>query len=233
MTSVTFGPAGFVGGGYRDDPARGRASGAIWSSRDGGRWTLEAQQGAFDNGRVLGLAASGDRLVAVGTVGDATYGPAAAWVHAGGPWRRATVDDTGGAMRAVAATGTGFVAVGLRPGDAGAKVWTSHDGMRWEAVPDQPAFHAAGPARMLAVASAPDGVIVATGWRADAGNGSSVAWTARDPSSWRQEPWQASFSGGQMPGLTFADARFVAVGRTGYPDNNQATIWVGRVAASP
>ena len=57
-------------------------------------------------------------------------------------------------MRAVVATGSGFVAVGQDADDGGARVWRSADGERWTVVADQPALHnGSSPIRMQAVAA--------------------------------------------------------------------------------
>jgi hypothetical protein len=130
-------------------------------------------------------------------------------------------------MRAVAAGTRGFVAVGLNGDDSGARAWTSPDGRVWTAVPDAPSLrYYTSPLRMQSIAATPDGFVVG-GWRSDAGNGSAVAWTSPDGVTWTQLPWQPSFSGGEMSGVAASGGSILAVGRTGYPDNNQATIWLG------
>lgn len=229
MTAVTPFGAGFVAGGYRDDPLHLTASAAVWRSEDGLTWhadTVAAE--VFAGGRIHGLVAHGGTIVAVGTIGDPNYGPAAAWRWtAATGWRRATIGpDQGGAMRAVAATATGFVAVGLNGHDSGAATWTSPDGLAWTAAPDQPAFHHfTDPVRMQAVLAGPAG-LVAGGWQSDAGKGSGVTWTSADGVTWQGPNWESSFSGGQITGLALDGPAIVAVGRTGYPDWNTATIWL-------
>ena len=227
MTSVIAFGGGFVAGGYRDDPLAGTASAAIWHSADGLVWTLDAAS-VFAGGRILGLAAEGGTLVAVGTSGDPNYGPVGAWrwTQADG-WQRATIlPDDGGAMRAVVGSPRGFVAVGLDAHDAGARTWTSPDGMTWTAAPDQTAFHHGTlPVRMQAIAAESSG-FVAGGWRSDVGKGSAVSWTSPDGVTWTGPVWQISFSGAQITGVALGPTDVVAVGRTGYPDNNQASAWV-------
>jgi hypothetical protein len=227
MTSVVAFAGGFAAGGYRDDPAHLKASGAVWRSADGRLWTLDDDHGAFAGGRILGLAALGDILVAVGTESDQTRGPAAAWRWTSvAGWRRASVPPGGGPMRAVVITPGGLVAVGVNGDDSGAAVWTSSDGATWQAVPDQPAFHYyALPVRLQAVAPA-GGNLVAAGWRSDPGNGSSMAVTSPDGSHWSSLPWQPSFSGGEIDGLAVSAGTLVAAGRIGYPDNDTAAVWV-------
>jgi hypothetical protein len=229
MLSVTPFRGAFVAGGYRDDPVHETASAAIWRSVDGLAWQSE-DSASFRNGRIWGVAATHDALVAVGTTGDPNYGPAGAWFWtAAGGWQPARiVPSSAGAMRAVVAGASGFVAVGLNGDDAGALAWTSPDGRVWTAVPDAPSLHYyTSPIRMQTIAATGDGYL-AGGWRSDAGNGSAVAWASADGVSWTQMPWQPSFSGGEISGVAAADGTIVAVGRTGYPDNNQATIWRAR-----
>jgi hypothetical protein len=226
MTAVVPWRGGFVAGGYRDDPAAATAAAAVWRTDDGLAWRMDAPTGAFAGGRILGVAARGDVLVAVGSTADPSYGPAGAWVNTDGTWRRATIDDAGGLMRAVTTTPDGFIAVGQAADDDGAKAWRSPDGAWWTAVPDQPAFHHdASPVRMESVA-ADDRGLVAGGWRSDAANGSAAAWSSPDGVAWTEADWVPAFSGGQIPGIALATDAVIGVGRSGYPDNNQAAAWL-------
>ncbi len=68
--------------------------------------------------------------------------------------------------------------------------------------------------------------IVAGGWRADAANGSAAAWSSRDGVEWQAADWVPSFSGGQIPGIALSATDVLGVGRSGYPDNNQAAAWI-------
>ena len=228
MTGVVAHHGGFVGVGYRDDPANAAASAAVWRSTDGLTWRADAASSAFAGGRMWGVAARGDTLVAVGTDGDPTYGPAAAWVSTDGTWRRAQVTGADGVMRAVTSTADGFVAVGYVTNDDGARVWRSTDGTAWSPVDDQASLdNHSSPIRMLSVAADERG-LVAGGWRADAANGSSAAWTSPDGLHWTAAPWVPDFSGGQIPGVALDGDVALGVGRSGYPDNNQAAAWVSR-----
>jgi hypothetical protein len=226
MTTVAaFGP-GFVAGGYRDDPLHATASAAIWRSTDGLAWQAD-RSSTFAGGRIWGIAATPGVVVAVGTSGDPNYGPAGAWRWtAATGWQRAEITPLrAGAMRAVTATASGFVAVGLNAHDDGALAWSSRDGLVWTASPDQPAFHYyTSPVRMQSVLSIPGG-LVAGGWRSDPGKGSAVTWTSADGVKWVGPTWESSFSGGQITGLGRSGGSIVAVGRDGYPDWNQAAIW--------
>ena len=236
MTSVAALGSGFVAGGYRDDPLHAASNAGVWRSEDGLTWTLDDGGGTFAGGRMWGIAVSGAgtdedpaTIVAVGTDGDPNYGPAAAWRWtAASGWQRARLEpDDGGAMRAVITTDTGFLAVGLGAGDQGAMSWTSTDGMTWTAAQDQPAFHRfTNPVRMQSVVVSPGG-FTAGGWRSDEAKGSAVIWASADGVHWTAT-WQTSFSGGEVDGVAVVDDRVVAVGRTGYPDWNNATVWIQR-----
>lgn len=227
MTSVVAFGGGFVAAGYRDQPSRLRSGAGVWRSADGLAWVLDPDPASvFEGGRILGLAVVGDALVAVGAAHDQIEGPAAAWrwTRSAG-WRRAEVPAGGGAMRAVVSAAGGLVAVGVAAADDGAAAWTSTDGGAWRAVADQPAFHFFHqPVRMQALVLA-SRTLVAAGWRSDPGKGSSVVITSADGIAWTAQPWQASFSGGQIDALSFARGRLVAVGRVGYPDTNTAAVW--------
>jgi hypothetical protein len=230
MTSVAALDDGFIAGGYRDDPLHASASAAVWRSTDGLTWHADGGSGTFGGGRMWGIAAKAGTVVAVGTGGDPNYGPAAAWRWtAATGWERGHIGpDAAGAMRAVAVTASGFVAVGLNGHDNGAMAWTSPDGLTWTAAPDQPAFHyALMPVRMQSVVVGPSG-LVAGGWRSDVGKGSAVTWTSTDGVTWQGPRWETSFSGGQITGLAVTGGAVVAVGRTGYPDWNRAIVWVSR-----
>ncbi len=227
MNAVVGFDGEFVGGGFADDPLHDLAYAAAWRSDDGLTWTRDDDEGVFDGGRIWAMAATDDTIVAVGTSGDVTYGPAGAWrwTLADG-WQRAQVlPDDGGAMAAVTVGPNGFLAVGKNAKDLGAQVWTSNDGLVWTAVNDQPSFHYyLQPLRMQAIVSAPTGYL-AGGWRSDVAKGSGVVWRSTDGINWSDPEWQTTFSGGQITGVAVTGNSAIVVGRTGYPDWNQATIW--------
>jgi hypothetical protein len=228
MTAVTSLNGEFIAGGYRDDPLHNTASAAAWRSADGLTWQLDDAGQVFANGRIWSMAHSTDMIVAVGTNGDPIYGPAAAWYWtAASGWQRAQIGpDDGGAMAAVTAGPNGFVAVGKNGTDIGASVWTSTDGHAWKRIADQPSLHYYQLAlRMQSIAAGPNGFL-AGGWRSDVAKGSAVIWRSADALTWSDPEWQTTFSGGQVTGVALTENEAIAVGRTGYPDWNQATIWV-------
>ena len=227
MLTVVAWQGGFVAGGSHDDPAAGLTSGAIWVSSDGLTWRRVSAEASFGGTRVLGLAANADTLVAVGTTGDETHGDAVVWVsHDGLRWDRvASPALAAGIMRAVTADSTGFEAVGLGSADDQAQAWISPDGSDWQVVPDSPALHVGHlPMRMFAVAPSNVG-LVAVGWKSDAGNGSGVAWISSDGIRWKRSPDLPTLFGAEMTGVVSTGPRLVGVGTSGYPDNDNASVW--------
>ncbi len=91
---------------------------------------------------------------------------------------------------------------------------------------DQPAFHDGPSAVRMESVAADDRGLVAGGWQTDAANGSAAAWASADGQRWDAAPWVPAFSGGQMTGIALTDGRALGVGRSGYPDNNQAAAWI-------
>jgi hypothetical protein len=230
MTAVVPWRGGYLAGGYSDEPALARETAAVWTSPDGVAWTRVPDSPAFAGSHILGLAVGSAGLVAVGTIQDEVRGPAVAWSSADGQhWRRSSSPAlAAGVMRAVARGGPGFVAVGLSAADDRATAWTSTDGSAWEAVPDSDAFHSYTlPVRMVSVTEV-DGLLVAVGWKSDAGNGSAVAWVSQGGRAWTRAPDAASFSGAEFTGVAAADGVIVAVGTLGYPDNDASAVWFSR-----
>jgi hypothetical protein len=231
MLAVIPFQGGWVGGGYCDDPLHDKHIACAWRSPDGLTWTRDADPGnVFAGGRIWTMTSIGDTIVALGTNGDEIYGPAGAWIwNSADGWQQSQfAPDNGGAVAAVTVTrdGRGYIAVGKNAKDLGAAVWTSPDGKVWTAVPDQPSFHFYLLAlRMASIVAGPDYYLVG-GWRSDQAKGSGVLWRSTDGQTWTDPEWQTTFSGGEIDGVALTDQRAIAVGRTGYPDWNKATIWV-------
>jgi molecular chaperone DnaK len=135
MSAVTIGGPGLVAVG--SDFAEVAADGAVWTSPDGLTWTRvlhdPAVFGGPRNQEMVGVAAGGPGLVAVGRDDSGEAGDAAVWASADGfTWARVPeVAIFGGPlnqeMRGVAAGGPGLVAVGLERnpdgGEQHAAVW--------------------------------------------------------------------------------------------------------------
>jgi hypothetical protein len=230
MRAVAAWDGGWVAVGSVDSSSDERLA-AIWTSSDGLAWERATGIDGFLDTAAYGIAANGDRLVAVGSMIPLESGnvasPAVAWVSADGSHWTA-VDSPAfalGPMRAVAVGPTGFVAVGFGIDDVRAAAWTSPDGATWTSVPDQPAFAALGePVRMAAVASSGAG-LVAAGWKSDAGNGSGAVWRSADGATWERVPNQVSMSGASLAGVAFHGDAPIVAGTSGYPDNDQASAW--------
>ena len=230
MRTVAAWDGGWVAAGSVDASADERVA-AIWTSVDGLAWERVTGRDGFLGAVAHGIAATGDRLVAVGSAVVDTSGdvasPAVAWISDDGShWT--TVESPAfalGPMRAVTATSTGFVAVGFGIDDRRAAVWTSPEGTTWASVAHQPAFEALGkPVRMAAIAATGAG-LVAAGWKSDAGNGSGVVWRSPDGLTWERVPDQVSMSGASLAGVAFHGDAPIVAGTSGYPDNDQASAW--------
>jgi hypothetical protein len=226
LRAVTTWRGRIVAAGSRDDDADTRSA-ATWISADGLAWELAGTGAPFDQAAAYGIAASDDRLVVVGESAGEVLGNAVAWVSDdGAAWAKVESPAfDGGTMRAIAWTGTGFVAVGYAATDDRAMAWTSPDGSTWTAQPSSQSLENHGDAiRLLAVASR-DGTLLGAGWKSDAGNGSGVVWTSADGTSWARPPDQVSMSGASLSGAVMTAGPPVVVGTSGYPDNDQASAW--------
>lgn len=175
----------------------------LWRTSDGISWQelpaspafSEEPAGWYDSIASV-IEPSSGHLVAVGSAnnGDASAFNAVAWTSSdnGLTWQRASV--AGGAdaaMRDVAATSNGFVAVGVdgHPsggtqmiGIRGAAVWTSPDGMHWARTSTQPSFAGGQMDHVTAAGS----VVVATGLDVPTGSGSVAPplWRSTDGLTW-------------------------------------------------
>jgi len=136
MSAVTAGPFGYVAVGQH-----GRHP-AIWTSPDGHTWRLTDLPAASGEGsaRLRFVAASGNRVVAVGTVrmGDRTAPLAALSTDGGKTWREVGMPVPGVFvdMTGLTSVGSGFAAVGTvgQPGRLDVVVSTSADGAAWTSV---------------------------------------------------------------------------------------------------
>lgn len=133
LNSVAAFRGRFVAVGARE----GRAT--VWTATDGRTWTEEPDGGDFVDAILVDVAATEDRLVAVGQlVGSDEEVAPAAWVSTDGTtWAGPVVlpAPAESAVRAIAATGSTFVAVGgLSTGSTAAShAWASGDGLTWDA----------------------------------------------------------------------------------------------------
>ena len=135
MLAVAAGQGGFIAAGSHGSGP------AVWTSRDGRRWTVKdvpSPAGASNavlrqvavNGALV--VATGDAVTAAGTVPFAAVS-----ANGGATWHEVSLPAPGGqvTVTALTASGTGFTAAG-QSGPAGAQaavVWTSADGSQWAA----------------------------------------------------------------------------------------------------
>jgi hypothetical protein len=152
FSGVVAGPAGFVAWGYvgnilesfEEDPVfQERYAAAPWVSPDGMSWAPLADRRPFARSRLTNIVNGGPGLVAMGYV-PATADQASRpviWTSADGEaWNRI---DAGlpfvEAQQQISIGGSGSHLIVWSLGDDGVtRLWTSMDGVTWEAMPDLP-----------------------------------------------------------------------------------------------
>jgi hypothetical protein len=176
LRTVTEGGAGFIGAGWKYGGTTPFDS-FISTSADGITW-VRTEPAAMRNSEVVGMAAIGDRLVAVGSA-FAEDGSlvAAAWYSddQGGTW---TAGDTGGEVGTlydVAPLGQGLVAVG---GSGTPTAWLTDDGITWQPYPMGEA------ATAFTVSAMEAGGVVAVGNAGPQDTGPEHAWSSLDGITW-------------------------------------------------
>jgi len=210
------------------------AAPTVFDPVSGYRWSRVAANdpGVFGDEREQGISSltvGGPGLVAVGQAD----GPAV-WTSVDGiawsqPPGNEAVFDIGGGMASVTAGGPGLVAVGVAfdedgPGEDGAAVWTSSDGLMWSRVPHDEAVF--GGAAMTSVTAGGRG-LVAVGWdgHPHGGESNAVVWTSPDGLSWSRVPYndaiQGDVAGAWMWDVTAGGPGLVAVGTT----TDGAAVW--------
>lgn len=132
-----------------------------------------------------GVAAGPSAVVAVGEDDETFAGAAIVSTDGGATFRRAEVENgEDGRLWAVAATDTGFVAVGEDAVRDAATVWTSEDGQVFARVAhDEEVFGGPDRQRMFAVTPGGPG-FVAVG--EDMGRESAAVWTSTDGRDWQR-----------------------------------------------
>ncbi len=215
MHSVAVGGPGLVAVGSEEVTLEGAWNystvGMVWTSPDGITWTqvphdpeVFGHAQAFETQSTIDhVIAGGPGLVAVGVLD----GDAAMWASSDGlvwtptteglTWTSTVFD--GGRIFDVTVGGPGFVAVGSyeldetcrsgTPLDCYAAVWTSADGITWEAVPHDEAVFGGGPDKQGMHSVATIGAdLVAVG---------SGVWTSEDGISWTKVYRDPSFDYGE------------------------------------
>lgn len=214
-------------------------SAAVWRSPDGSSWEREVADESVFGGpgdqRAQAIAGGGSASGWV-AVGDSPSGAgdseadAAVWRSPDGEsWERVIDDALGGPgdqrLIDVAATASGFTAVGVDSGSAAA--WTSADGRSWGRV--DLGSGQAGP--VVGDASSP--ALLAAG--STGGDGlDAVTWRSPDGKTWER------VEGGELAGpldqevfgLAFGDGVLVAVGRANLGGGDDAAAWASADGAS-
>jgi hypothetical protein len=192
----------------------------VWTSTDARSWTIATGLADPAGQRLEAVAARGATVVAAGR------GPqsVAAWVRVGGEWTAARVPGVEGAISAVVATDSGYLAggyIGPEFGIARAAFWRSGDGTSWTPVPDDPGF---ADGRVAALA-ATDAGYVAVGASGSPGSDQlgAVSWTSPDGISWRRAPAQPALADAAMLSVAVTPVAIVAVGTTASGDD--AAAW--------
>ncbi|HZU12302.1 MAG TPA: hypothetical protein VFB58_05640 [Chloroflexota bacterium] len=166
VTSLTRGGPGLVAGGIvSKGPGHPASRAAIWTSRDGRRWTEVPNDhqvfGAFGGPMSVSsvrVVAGSHGLLALGTGLDSLGNPVFAWASRDGThWRRAvtTPFNVGDVLEGrIVGSQAGFVGFDDEGGEA--VVWSSSDGLTWTRVGSDELF--GGTARVTGAAAFRDGV---------------------------------------------------------------------------
>jgi hypothetical protein len=228
----------------------GDADAAVWTSRDGQRWTRVNDPALTRPGDQLpnDLIAAGPGLVMVGDVGN-TYpldhqdrrpSQPAVWTSTDGQkWQLQTLPVPAATRtmshRLVAVThgGPGLVAVGLaRDGERSLPiVWTSPDGRTWQPG-GTPKLQGSTSLSLDSVVST-GSTLVAFGKSGPAAGstGDLAAWTSTDARTWRPLPIPTKARGGNEVwavgrARTLPDGRIIAVGGEGTDRVGHPAAWL-------
>jgi hypothetical protein len=219
LTSVAYGPAGWL--------AVGVPGPVVLSSADGATWRPAAGKIAADLGKISVVSATaGPRGYVIlgklavsggGCVADVWWSPNMT------SWTRAhDVNGTSGSSQtlAVAALTHGFVSVGSHNGRPAA--WTTTDGTTWRTI-DLPAPGDAQLNQIAVIGSR----VVATGGSDGQGAG-TPAFAVSSPdggATWRQESLQLPAPGTVITALTAGSRGWVAAGRYVTPGGQRVVMW--------
>jgi hypothetical protein len=79
VQAVAWAESEFVAGGHRNFGTQ-RGTVVIWTSADGQAWSRAPESVALGEGKLFGIAARGDRVIAVGSVGAPDYYLPTVWL---------------------------------------------------------------------------------------------------------------------------------------------------------
>lgn len=224
-------------GGVEDRPA-------FATSRDGKTWTRGLTDGGSTTGVAVAVTQFGTAMIAVGidrcrayvseSVGDmasASGCQAAIWRSTdGATWTRAAGDQFEAAALTSVIDFDGLAIAGGTRGDR-AVVFTSSDGLSWEALADSPAFDRA----VIVNLASRSGQVVAVGYKfgataAGAVSSIPVAWSSTNGKSWSEPVVLPASRDGLASAVAAGPAGFVAVGFAsllveGYVRGRQRLAW--------
>jgi hypothetical protein len=229
LTSVAHGPAGWIAVGHVISGVANPQP-IVVTSVDGGTWqpldsltTFAGPDGVF-----MGVTASRNGYVVVGRRVDGSQKPAAIWWSADlRNWVSGGNGELAGSLPsstayAVAATETGFVAVGSH--GSCHTIWTSQDGRQWSAydVP-RPAGTSYASLREVTVNGTQ---VVAAGYAITKVGDVPIAVVSKDGGwHWHQIVLSAPGGLGSVLALSAAGHGFVAAGRAGPAAAPRAVTW--------
>ena len=219
---------------------------AVWTSKDGRHWDrVDRAAPALDEPgwqamHRVALAPQG--LVAVGyedPYGDGVW-DAAVWLSRDGVhWQRVEHDEEvlGGPghqeMRGIAAHRDRIVVVGKENvgTGAGAIVWVSGDGRRWERVSDDDLGNLAGEIdQAMSSVSWADDSFLAVGFESPRGDKDAAVWVSADGREWNRLPAVETVLGGpddqEMWGVSATEGGWVAAGLNEAGGGSDAAVWL-------
>lgn len=204
----------------------GGSDAAVWTSRDGLRWSRiphdAAVFGGTGNEGIKAVAAGSDGLVAVGY--KHPYSEGAVWVSTDGlEWSRAPHNaelfgpPSFRSLEDVATFDGGFIAVGSvwSDGSPHAAVWQSPDGLSWS----QTAVLDGGEMRGL---TSENGTLIAVGWQ----KAGAAVWKSEDGLEWVQVGAnRLRGSRSEMRAVLATDSGLIAVGSTPESGSSDGAVW--------
>jgi hypothetical protein len=229
LRAVVTTKAGFLAvGSDTSDPLVPHA--IFWTSADGHSWRQGPDDPEVAGERAEGVAALGDSVVAVGTrsAGGVATGAVAWRATEDGSWQRSAAPDLdGGQMHAVAASPTGFLAVGTDVAGHRAMVWSSPDGLAWTRAPDATALDNYGlQIEMRDVVRLEDRDIAVGHLVMGTQYPTGLVWQSTDGVTWERAPSAPVLEQVKFASVIGGAGRAIGVGDWGGPDAVVPTILV-------